>query len=70
MRIDGKVNIGCGSTMRFADGSFFPKPGSACMLVSADVTSISEYPLLINFASYLKKKSDHNPFATHRLKRL
>ena len=51
MRITGHVNFCCGSSSRFSDSSLFTNPSSACMLMSADVASIGEYPLRINFSS-------------------
>ena len=51
MRIGGHVNFGCRSSSRLSNGAFFSKPSSTRMLVSADVTSVGEYPLRINLAS-------------------
>jgi hypothetical protein len=51
MRIGGNVYFCCCTTSRSSNGSFFTKPSSTRMLMSPNVTSIGEYPLLINFAS-------------------
>ena len=70
MRIGGNMNLCSSSSSGLSNGSLFSKPSSTRMLMSADVTSIGEYPFRINFASYIKKKSAHKPFNAQRLKRL
>src|SRR5574344_1226114 len=70
MRVNGHMYFCCRSTSAASNCSIFIVPSSRCMLMSADVTSIDGHPLLISFASYIKKKSLHNPFNDQRLSRL
>ena len=51
MRIGGNMKFGGSSSPGFSNSAFFSTPSSTRMLMSADVTSIGEYPLRINFAS-------------------
>jgi hypothetical protein len=51
MRIGGHVDFCSEPSTRASNGSLLPMPSSARMLVSTDVTSIDEYPFLVNFAS-------------------
>src|SRR5262249_3744601 len=51
IRITGHVDFGGWSSTGSPNGSLGSSSSSARMLMSADVASVDEYPLLINFAS-------------------
>ncbi len=51
MRIGGEMELGRGTSSGRTNGSLLTMPSSVCMLMSADVASIGEYPFRINFAS-------------------
>lgn len=51
MRIGGHVQFSGDSASGYPDSAFFTTPSSTCMLMSADIAAVGEYPFRINVAS-------------------